>query len=181
MVAISVVLSARNIQILYRISHTSFLQRNNSLCHLVSEEKIFFLNFSLSEKKKFPWRPCFLLNQDEMRKSLRWPYIDALCKILLYLAQLVVSEEKVFRNWTPRNKKWLWRPCLLTDRDKMNNLYRGPFHRCFLTKFRFIWTSGFREDFLLINQPETRFAHVRGHRGHDRIVVGFTTTCAISA
>jgi hypothetical protein len=140
----------------------------------------FFLNFSLSEKK-FPWRPCFLLNQDEMGKSLRWPYIDALCKILLYLAQLVVSEEKVFRNWTPRNKNWLWRPCLLTDRDKMNNLHRGPFHRCFLTKFRFIWTSGFREDFLLIDQPETRFAYVRGHRGHDRIVVGFTTTCAISA
>jgi hypothetical protein len=25
-----------------------------------------------------------------------------------------------------RNKNGLWRPCLLTDRDEMNNLYRGP-------------------------------------------------------
>jgi hypothetical protein len=24
------------------------------------------------------------------------------------------------------NKNWLWWPCLLTDRDKMSNLYRGP-------------------------------------------------------
>ena len=23
-------------------------------------------------------------------------------------------------------KKGLWRPCLLTDRDKMSNVYRGP-------------------------------------------------------
>jgi hypothetical protein len=25
-----------------------------------------------------------------------------------------------------RNKNGLWRPCLLMDRDKMSNLYRGP-------------------------------------------------------
>jgi hypothetical protein len=31
------------------------------------------------------------------------------------------------------------------------------FYRCFLTKFQFIWESGFRvEDFLEINQSETR-------------------------
>ena len=24
------------------------------------------------------------------------------------------------------NKNWLWRPCLLRDRNKRNNLYRGP-------------------------------------------------------
>jgi hypothetical protein len=26
-----------------------------------------------------------------------------------------------------RNKNCLWRPCLLTDRNEMSNLYRGPF------------------------------------------------------
>ena len=31
-----------------------------------------------------------------------------------------------FKNRTIRNKNCLWRPCLLTDRDKMSNLYRGP-------------------------------------------------------
>jgi hypothetical protein len=44
-------LFARNVEILYRISHT-FLQRNNSLCLLVSEEKIFcFIYFNLPETR----------------------------------------------------------------------------------------------------------------------------------
>ena len=36
------------------------------------------------------------------------------------------SEEKIFQNWPIRNKNWLWRPCLLIDRDKMRILYRWP-------------------------------------------------------
>jgi hypothetical protein len=34
--------------------------------------------------------------------------------------------EDFFRNRPIRNKNWLWRQCLLTDRDEMSNLYRGP-------------------------------------------------------
>jgi hypothetical protein len=37
-----------------------------------------------------------------------------------------VSEEKIFKNRSIRNKNFLWRPCLLMDQDKMSNLYRGP-------------------------------------------------------
>ena len=37
-----------------------------------------------------------------------------------------VSEEKNLKNRPIRNKNRLWRPCLLMDRDEMNNLYRGP-------------------------------------------------------
>jgi hypothetical protein len=37
-----------------------------------------------------------------------------------------VSEEKNFKNQPIRNKNRLWWPCLLTDRDEMSNLYRGP-------------------------------------------------------
>jgi hypothetical protein len=37
-----------------------------------------------------------------------------------------VSEEKNFLNQPIRNKRRLWRPCSLTDRDEMSNLYRGP-------------------------------------------------------
>ena len=33
--------------------------------------------------------------------------------------------EDFFRNQPIRNKNTLWRPCLLTDRDEMSNLYRG--------------------------------------------------------
>ena len=34
--------------------------------------------------------------------------------------------EDFFRNQPIRNKNCLWRPCLLTDRDEMSILYRGP-------------------------------------------------------
>jgi hypothetical protein len=34
--------------------------------------------------------------------------------------------EKNFLNQPIRNKSRLWRSCLLTDRDEMSNLYRGP-------------------------------------------------------
>ena len=37
-----------------------------------------------------------------------------------------VSEEKNLKNQSIRKKNRLWRPCLLTDRDKMSNIYRGP-------------------------------------------------------
>jgi hypothetical protein len=37
-----------------------------------------------------------------------------------------VSEEKNFKNQPIRNKSRLWQSCLLTDRDKMSNLYREP-------------------------------------------------------
>ena len=34
--------------------------------------------------------------------------------------------EDLFRNQPIKNKNGLWRPCLLMDRDKMSNRYRGP-------------------------------------------------------
>ena len=37
-----------------------------------------------------------------------------------------VSEGKIKKNWPIRNNNCLWWPCLLMDRDKMSNLYRGP-------------------------------------------------------
>jgi hypothetical protein len=49
-------------------------------------------------------------------------------------------------------------PCLLMNRDEMSNLYREP-SKDAPTNFWFIWPSGFRgEDFLEINQSETRMA-----------------------
>jgi hypothetical protein len=37
-----------------------------------------------------------------------------------------VSEKMIFRNQPNRNNNCLWQPCLLTDRDEISNLYRGP-------------------------------------------------------
>ena len=63
---------------LYRTSHTLFLQSNNSLCLLVSEQKIF--KISTNQKQELPMGPCFLFNWDEMRRFYRGPSIDASCK-----------------------------------------------------------------------------------------------------
>jgi len=38
----------------------------------------------------------------------------------------VLNWEKIFKNQPIRKKNCLWQPCLLMDRDKMSNLYRGP-------------------------------------------------------
>ena len=43
--------------------------------------------------------------------------------------------EDFFRNQPIKNKNGLWQPCLLTDWDKMSNLYKRTFHRCFLPSF----------------------------------------------
>ena len=58
-----------------------------------------------------------------MRKSYRGPFINAYCKMLLYLAKWF---QKIFSIWPIRNKNCLWQPCLLTDQDKMSNLYQRP-------------------------------------------------------
>ena len=68
---------------------------------------------------------CLLTDRDEMCNSYRGPSIDASYQVSLHFGQ-AVSEEKIFFNRPIRNKNYLWRPCLLTDRDKMYNLYRGP-------------------------------------------------------
>jgi hypothetical protein len=34
--------------------------------------------------------------------------------------------EDFFMNQPIRNKNCLWQPCLLTDRDEISSLYRGP-------------------------------------------------------
>ena len=39
---------------------------------------------------------------------------------------LSFNGEDFFRNQPIRNNNCLWWPCLLTDQDKMSNLYRGP-------------------------------------------------------
>jgi len=49
-------------------------------------------------------------------------------------------------------------PCLLTNRNEMRNLYKGPSIDASY-QFHFIWQSGLRGEAILeINQLETRIA-----------------------
>ena len=100
--------------ILYTISHTSSLQRNNSLCLLVWKD---FLNFNQSETR--------IAHDDHVFVQLGWneEILRGLSNYPLF-GQTV--SEKNFRNLPTRNKNCLWRQCLLTNWGKMSNLYRGP-------------------------------------------------------
>ena len=71
------------------------------------------------------WRPCLLTDRDRMSNLYRGPSIDAPYQVLIHLAKQF-QRRRFFRNQPIRNKNGLWRSCLLTDRDKMSNLYRGP-------------------------------------------------------
>jgi hypothetical protein len=68
-----------------------------------------------------------------------------------------VSEEKNLKNQPIRNKNRLWRPCLLTDRDGMSNLYRGPSIDASYQVSDHL-AKRFQRRFLEIDQSETRIA-----------------------
>jgi hypothetical protein len=71
------------------------------------------------------WWPCLLTDRDEMSILNREPSIDASYQVSVHLAKQF-QRRRFFRNQPIRNKNCLWRSCLLTDRDEMSNLYRGP-------------------------------------------------------
>ena len=59
-----------------------------------------------------------------MRKIYSESSKDVSYQISIHLAKQL-QRRRFFRNQPIRNKNCLWRPCLLTDRDEMSNLYRG--------------------------------------------------------
>ena len=71
------------------------------------------------------WRPCLLTDRDEISNLYRRPSINVSYQVLVHLAKWF-QRRRFFRNQPIRNKNCLWQPCLLTDRDEMSNLYRGP-------------------------------------------------------
>jgi hypothetical protein len=60
-----------------------------------------------------------------MCNSYRGHSIDASYQFTAHLAQQF-QRRRYFKNQPIRNKNCLWWPCLLTDRDEISNLYRGP-------------------------------------------------------
>ena len=70
------------------------------------------------------WRTCLSTDRDEMSNQRTFhrcflPSFDS-------FGQVVSEKEIIFKNRPIRNKNCLWQPCLLTDRDEMNILYRWP-------------------------------------------------------
>ena len=101
----------RNEQSLWKIFIRCFLLSFGSFSKAVSEEKI-FKNRPIRNKNCL-WRPCLIMNRDNMSKIHRGSSKDASHQILVHLGKWV--QRNLFRNEPTRNKNCLWRPCLLPD------------------------------------------------------------------
>jgi hypothetical protein len=84
--------------------------------------KDFFLE--ITRNKNWLCLPCLLTDRDEMNNLYRGHSIDVFYQDLVHLA-MQFQRRRFFRNRQIRNKNCMWWPCLLTDQDKMSNLYRG--------------------------------------------------------
>ena len=122
---------------------------------MVSEEKI-FLNRP-TRNNNCLWRPCLVMDRDEMSNLYRGPSKDAPYQVSIQLAKWF--QRRFFRNQPIINKNGLWRPCLLTDRDKMSNLYRGPAIDASYQVSVHLVKRFQRRRFLKIGQSETRIAY----------------------
>ena len=87
------------------------------------QRRRFFRNPPIRNKNCL-WWPYLLTDRDKMRILYRALSIDASYQVSIYLDKQF-QRRNFFRNQPIRNKNCLWRPYLLTDRDKMSNLYRG--------------------------------------------------------
>ena len=113
----------QNEQSLQRTFHRCFLPSFGSFGHVVSEEKI-FRNRPIRNKNCL-WRPCLLMELERNEYSLQRTAHRCFLPSFRSFGK-AVSEKKNFFNQPIRNKRRLWRPCSLTDRDEMSNLYGVP-------------------------------------------------------
>jgi hypothetical protein len=86
----------------------------------VSEE----IFLEITRNKNWLCLPCLLTDRDEMNNLYRGHSIDVFYQDLVHLA-MQFQRRRFVRNRPIRNKNCMWWPCLLTDQDKMSNLYRG--------------------------------------------------------
>ena len=113
----------QNEQYQQRTFHRCFLSSFSSFGQTVSEEKN--LKNQPIRNKNCLWWPYLLTDRDELSNLNRGPSIDASYQVSVHLAKRF-QRKRIKKNQPIRNKNRLWRPYLLTDRDGMSNIYRGP-------------------------------------------------------
>ena len=96
------------------------------------------------------------MDRDKLSNLHSGPAIDASHQVSVHLAKQF--QRRFFRNQPIRNKNCLWWPCLLTDRDEMSNLYRGPPIDASYQVSVHLTKRFRRRRFLKVGQSETRIA-----------------------
>ena len=112
---------------------------------------------STNQKQALPMATMFVYGSKQNEQSLQRSFHRCFLSSFGSFGK-AVSSQKIFRNRPIRNKNCLWWPCLLTDRDEMSNLHRGPsidasYHVSVHLAKRFQ-----RKRILNISQSETRIA-----------------------
>ena len=97
------------------------------------------------------------MDRDKISNLHRGPAIDASYQVSVYLAKRF-QRGIFYRNQPIRNKNCLWWPCLLTDRDEMSNVYRGPSKDASYQVSVHLAKQFQRRRILKISQSETRIA-----------------------
>ena len=115
--------SGQNQQSLQRTSHRCILPCFGSFGKAVSEQKIF--QKSTNQKQELSVAAMFVNGSGQNEQSQQKTFHRCFLPSFGSFGQ-TFSEEKNLKIQPIRNKNRLWQPCLLTDRDGMSNLYRGP-------------------------------------------------------
>jgi hypothetical protein len=92
-------------------------------------------------------------NVQSLERTIHTCFLPSFCSF-----GQMVSEEKNFKNQPIRNNSRLWQPFLLTDRDEMSNLYRGPSIDASYQDLVHLAKRFQRRRFLKISQSLTRIA-----------------------
>ena len=141
--------SGQTQQSLQSTFHICFLQIFGSFGKAVSEEKI-FRNRPIRNKNCL-WRPCLLMDRDEISNLYRGPSIDASCKVSVHLAKqfqrrrfLEIDQSEIRIACGGHVCQQIRTKCAVFIEDLP---YMLP------TMFQFIWHTGFRGEDFFINQP----------------------------
>jgi hypothetical protein len=118
------------VQSLERTFHRCFLPSFASFGKAVSEEKI-FRNQPIW-KTNCMWRPCLLMDQNEMSILYRGPSIDASYQVSYNLVKWF-QRKSCFRNRPIRTNNCLWWPYLLAYQSEWA-IPIETLHRCFLPR-----------------------------------------------
>ena len=89
---------------------------------------------STNQKQELAVAAIFVNGQGRNEHLYRGPPIDASYQVSVHLAKRF-QRRRFFRNQPINNKNCLWRPCLLTNRDEMNNGNRQGSYTFFVRKF----------------------------------------------